>query len=72
MLIISSVWSDLLQSKWEELRQHYPGDKLLIVSNSAGTEDDKDYAQALQLERETGVKVLRHSTKVGLIFAYIE
>lgn len=36
---------------------------MLIVSNSAGTNDDKDYEQAKKLERDTGVTVLRHPTK---------
>lgn len=35
----------------------------MIVSNSAGTNDDKDYAQAKKLENDTGVTVLRHPTK---------
>lgn len=33
------------------------------MSNSAGTNDDKNHAQAIKIEQETGVKVLRHSTK---------
>jgi len=33
------------------------------VSNSAGTGSDKDHAEADIIERATGVKVLRHSTK---------
>lgn len=35
----------------------------MIVSNSAGTNDDIGYKQALELEANTGVKVLRHPTK---------
>ena len=50
-------------SKFDELREAYPGSRLLIVSNSAGTLSDKDYAEAELVERNTGVKVLRHSTK---------
>lgn len=33
------------------------------MSNSAGTNDDTDHAQAAKLERDTGVTVLRHATK---------
>ncbi|KAF2197133.1 HAD-superfamily phosphatase [Delitschia confertaspora ATCC 74209] len=51
------------QSKFRALRAAYPGSKLLIVSNTAGTAGDKDYAEATLLEKATGVKVLRHSTK---------
>lgn len=48
---------------FEKLRQAYPGSKLLIVSNSAGTNSDPGHDEADLLERNTGVKVLRHSTK---------
>ncbi|KAF2213033.1 hypothetical protein CERZMDRAFT_83954 [Cercospora zeae-maydis SCOH1-5] len=50
-------------SKFEELRKAYPGSKLLIVSNSSGTGSDPGNAEAELLEHNTGVKVLRHSTK---------
>ncbi|KAF2440009.1 HAD-superfamily phosphatase [Karstenula rhodostoma CBS 690.94] len=49
--------------KFQELRRAYPGSKLLIVSNTAGTDSDKNQAEAALLEKNTGVKVLRHSTK---------
>ncbi|MCJ1275126.1 hypothetical protein MMC21_002926 [Puttea exsequens] len=45
------------------LKQLYQGPQLLVVSNSAGT-DGYDYQeQASRLEKNTGVKVFRHSTK---------
>ena len=44
-------------------RKAYPGSRLLIVSNSAGTGSDKDHAEADVIEKDIGVKVLRHSTK---------
>ncbi|KAK4546419.1 hypothetical protein LTR36_002096 [Oleoguttula mirabilis] len=50
-------------SKFDELRKAYPGSRLLIVSNSSGTSSDKGYAEADLLEQNTGVKVLRHTTK---------
>jgi len=50
-------------TKFDELRKAYPGSRLLIVSNSAGTGSDRGYAEAALLERNTGVKVLRHATK---------
>lgn len=57
------VWPEYLE-KWEYLRKEYPGAKLLIVSNSAGTNDDKNnHKQAKILEERTGVPVLIHSTK---------
>jgi len=51
------------QSKFDELKRAYPGSRLLIVSNSSGTGADPGYKEAELLERNTGVKVLRHTTK---------
>jgi phosphatidylglycerophosphatase GEP4 len=52
------------RDKFAELRKAYPGSKLLIVSNTAGTTTgDPDESQAKLLEQNTGVKVLRHGTK---------
>lgn len=45
------------------MREAYPDAALLIVSNSAGTNDDKNHKEADLLEQRTGVPVLRHSTK---------
>lgn len=50
-------------SKFDELRKAYPGSKLLIVSNSSGTNSDKNHVEADLLERNTGLQVLRHATK---------
>jgi phosphatidylglycerophosphatase GEP4 len=50
-------------SKFDELREAYPGSRLLIVSNSSGTASDAGHAEADLLEKNTGVKVLRHDTK---------
>jgi phosphatidylglycerophosphatase GEP4 len=52
------------QDKFDELKSAYPGSRLLIVSNTAGTSSDVELKQASLLERNTGVKVLSHSTKV--------
>lgn len=51
------------EAKFEELKKAYPGSRLLIVSNSAGTNSDPGFKEAEILERNTGVKVLRHTTK---------
>ncbi|TID18875.1 HAD-superfamily phosphatase [Venturia nashicola] len=51
------------KEKFEELRKAYPGSRLLIVSNTAGTRDDTNHEQERLLEKNTGVKVLRHGTK---------
>lgn len=49
--------------KWSDLKKAYPGAALLVVSNTAGSNDDIDYKQAQLLEKELGVAVLRHSVK---------
>lgn len=51
------------KNRFEELRREFPGSRLLIVSNSSGTNSDKNYVGADLLERNTGVTVLRHSVK---------
>lgn len=56
------VWPSYSET-WKRLQEAYPKEQLLIVSNSAGTNDDIDYKQALKLENDTGVTVLRHPTK---------
>ncbi|KAI9886343.1 MAG: hypothetical protein M1823_001851 [Watsoniomyces obsoletus] len=52
------------EDHFNALRDKYPGAKLLIVSNSAGTRtSDLGYRDATDIENTTGVHVLRHSTK---------
>ncbi|KAF2138778.1 uncharacterized protein K452DRAFT_276549 [Aplosporella prunicola CBS 121167] len=58
----NEVYSEY-KDKFAELRKAYPGSKLLIVSNTAGTASDIKYAEADLLERNTGVKVLHHNVK---------
>lgn len=55
--------SKVFQDKFKVLRNLYQGPHLLIVSNSAGTDDDPRDKEAKQLEMMTGAKVFRHSTK---------
>lgn len=56
------VWP-AYEKTWKKLQEVYPAEHILIVSNSAGTNDDVGYAQAEKLEKDTGVTVLRHPTK---------
>ncbi|KAH7371203.1 mitochondrial PGP phosphatase [Pyrenochaeta sp. MPI-SDFR-AT-0127] len=51
------------QNHFQRLRRAYPGSKLLIVSNTAGTDSDVGQKEAALLQANTGVRVLRHSTK---------
>lgn len=57
------VLTDDRQETWENLKKAYPGAALLIVSNTAGSSDDKDFINAKILEKNTGVPVLRHRVK---------
>lgn len=38
-------------------------DNVAILSNSAGTKDDKDYEDAIKIEQELGINVIRHDEK---------
>lgn len=41
------------------------GDRVVIFSNSAGSNDDLGFPKARIIEESLGVAVLRHNTKVG-------
>ncbi|KAF9423942.1 hypothetical protein BGZ94_008125 [Podila epigama] len=47
---------------WRQCKNVYK-DKIVIVSNSAGTPDDKNGLEALAIEKTLGVHVLRHTEK---------
>lgn len=52
------------QAKFKSLLEEYSPSNILIVSNSSGTSSqDPDGAAADRLERNTGVKVLRHAVR---------
>lgn len=38
-------------------------DNVAILSNSAGTKDDKNYEDAIKIERDLGINVIRHDCK---------
>ncbi|KAJ2400216.1 hypothetical protein GGI23_002174 [Coemansia sp. RSA 2559] len=48
---------------WRRCRAVFPGPRVLIVSNSAGTPDDTGDEAAKKVEAALGVPVLRHRTK---------
>lgn len=56
------VWCEYGET-WEKLRNAYPGNRLLIVSNTAGTNDDIGFEQARKVEKNTKVAVFKHSVK---------
>lgn len=51
-----------IQDSFENFK-HCFGDDLVIMSNSAGTRDDKNSEDAIQIEKDLGIKVLRHDRK---------
>ncbi|KAF3908408.1 hypothetical protein ABW21_db0201013 [Orbilia brochopaga] len=51
------------KEKFEALKRAYPGNRLLIVSNSSGTADDKDGKEATLIAQTLAVPVLRHNVK---------
>lgn len=59
----TDVWPKY-QARWKQLRQEYPGSRVLIVSNSAGTLDDRNHEEANLLSRKLDVDVLLHDVKV--------
>ena len=54
----------LIGPRFKELREAYPGSRLLIVSNTSGSRSDPGGLEAEKVEKSTGVRVLRHSVKV--------
>lgn len=49
--------------QWTKLKQHYPGKAILVVSNTAGSNDDYGLEESQVFEDNTGITVLKHSTK---------
>ncbi|KAG0337146.1 hypothetical protein BG004_007759 [Podila humilis] len=50
------------EDAWKQCKGIYK-DKIVIVSNSAGTHDDKEHKGAIEIENSLGVHVLRHKEK---------
>ncbi|CAO0794501.1 unnamed protein product [Mucor circinelloides] len=59
---VSTIYPPLTEA-WKNCIETFSKDKVLIVSNSAGTKDDVDYKEAQKLEESLGVTVLRHDEK---------
>ncbi|KAL7331721.1 hypothetical protein PS15p_203873 [Mucor circinelloides] len=59
---VSTIYPPFTEA-WKNCIETFSKDKVLIVSNSAGTKDDVDYKEAQKLEESLGVTVLRHDEK---------
>ncbi|KAK2627258.1 hypothetical protein QTJ16_003224 [Diplocarpon rosae] len=51
------------EAKFQSLKEAYPGRRLLIVSNTAGSSSDPSLSLSTSVQESTGVHVLPHSTK---------
>jgi len=51
-----------IQEAFAQYQSTY-GNQIIIMSNSAGTQDDKDYEDAIQIEKDLDISVLRHNRK---------
>lgn len=52
------------QQRWQDLRNQFPGRKVLIVSNSSGTKDDAGLLEAKTLTQSLETEVFAHDVKV--------
>ncbi|KAI8879281.1 HAD-superfamily phosphatase [Backusella circina FSU 941] len=59
---ISTIYKPF-ESAWINCKDTFGKENVVIVSNSAGTNDDIDYKEAQKLEVSLGVTVLRHAEK---------
>ena len=70
----NTIWPEYRET-WDRLRKEYPGNRLMIVSNTSGSSSDVGDGQARLLEQATGVKVFRHIYKKpacdGELLAYL-
>ena len=47
----------------DQCKQVYGYHEIVILSNSAGSKDDKDHAEAYELSQSLGIKVMKHQHK---------
>lgn len=59
---VSTIHSPFKEA-WDTCKETFTKEKVVIVSNSAGTNDDVDYKEAGHLEKSLGVTVLKHKEK---------
>jgi phosphatidylglycerophosphatase GEP4 len=57
-----------LESKIEEFKKIFGEKNLAILSNSAGSKDDKDYIEAKKIENASAIKVVKHKFKKPKVY----
>lgn len=66
---LTAPYANEIHRNISESFSHYKdifGNRIAIVSNSAGTRDDKNFEDALQIEGDLGITVIRHKLKKPL------
>jgi len=58
---VNEIYPTIIEA-FQQYQQVYKNN-IIIMSNSAGSWDDKNYEAASQVEKELGIRVLRHSRK---------
>ena len=58
---VNEVYHTIIEA-FQQYQSIY-GNQMIIMSNSAGTLDDKGYEDATQIEKDLGIPVLRHNRK---------
>ncbi|KAI5810973.1 mitochondrial PGP phosphatase-domain-containing protein [Peziza echinospora] len=51
------------KARFELLKKEFPGNRLLVVSNSSGTDDDIGHVEATLLQQTLHTPILHHTTK---------
>ena len=59
----SFVMDKAIENSVRECQKLFGYDRVVIFSNSAGSEDDKGYLHAEAIEEELGIRVIRHRQK---------
>lgn len=60
-----------IKDKIKEFKRVFGEDNIAILSNSAGSRDDIDYKEALEIEEDTGIKVIKHEFKKPKVYKEI-
>jgi phosphatidylglycerophosphatase GEP4 len=64
----NKIANDEILNKLNELKSIFSKDNICIVSNSAGSKDDKDYKEAREIEKTLNINVLRHVHKKPSVY----
>lgn len=63
--------NECISERIKEFKLIFGEDKIAILSNSAGSRDDKDYKEAIEIEKNMEMKVIKHEFKKPRVFKEI-